>query len=86
MDFYTCINRKNVDEGYVFKTYDEYKRAVEKAAGGGSKSGKATRVAPVSGNGNATKSGKLFASKSGTKTPAAPVGGNGDASKAAKMK
>lgn len=35
VDFNTCINRNDVDEGMVFKTYDEYKRAVDKAAAGG---------------------------------------------------
>ena len=43
MDFNTCINRGNVDEGRVFKTYDQFERAVEKAAAaaaaGGSGSG-----------------------------------------------
>ena len=28
VDFYTCIGRTDVDEGKVFKTYTEYKRAV----------------------------------------------------------
>lgn len=50
VDFNTCIDRDDVDEGTVFKTYNEYQRAVERAAasgcGGGtkSKSGKSSKM------------------------------------------
>ena len=43
VDFNECIDRDDVDSGYVFKTYKEFNRAVEKAANENKDSSKALR-------------------------------------------
>ena len=43
VDFNECIDRDDVDNGYVFKTYKEFNRAVEKAANEKKDSSKAFR-------------------------------------------
>ena len=66
VDFNTCIGRTDVDEGKVFKTYTEYKRAVAdeaaKLVAGNDSTGAVTGVAGNDSAGAVT--GALFAKSS----------------------
>ena len=69
VDFNTCIGRTDVDEGKVFKTYTEYKRAVAdeaaKLVAGNDSTGADEAVTGVAGNDSAgAVTGALFAKSS----------------------
>ncbi len=74
VDFNTCIDRDDVDEGMVFKTYNEFKRAVDIEAArmeGESAEPESPVASPVSSSGDSavfvksSKSAKSSKSKSG---------------------
>lgn len=67
-DFLTCIDRTDVDEGVVFKTYDEYRRAVEED----SHTGKEDLFSKSSKSAKSSKSGKSSKAKA-AKTFREPV-------------
>ncbi len=62
-----CLDRDDVDEGRVFKTYNEFQRAVESAAakGGGTTIIKSAKSAKDSSSGSAPAPGGPMFAKSG---------------------
>lgn len=80
-DFLTCIDRKDVDEGHVFKTYSEYRRAVEDEAKKMSATSAELPDGPAAANaatgGGVTDMPYLFNGKSGKSTKSCKDGKSG---------
>merc|ERR1712176_1480843 len=55
VDLMTCLDRDDVDDGHVYKTYNEFQRAVEAAASGGVSSEDSPKGGWSSGTGSGAK-------------------------------